>query len=74
MPHVTLTHDDTVADFATLNEHLVADGKAPFANPRNAAAGSLRQKDPRITASRGLRMVVHGIGARRGFTPDSQSH
>jgi len=60
--------------FADLNASLVEAGKAPFANPRNAAAGSLRQKDPRITASRGLRMVVHGIGARRGFTPDSQSH
>jgi DNA ligase (NAD+) len=60
--------------FADLNASLVEQGKAPFANPRNAAAGSLRQKDPRITASRGLRMVVHGIGARRGFTPDSQSH
>jgi DNA ligase (NAD+) len=62
------------AAFADLNASLVEQGKAPFANPRNAAAGSLRQKDPRITASRGLRMVVHGIGARRGFTPDSQSH
>ena len=60
--------------FADLNASLVEQGKAPFANPRNAAAGSLRQKDPRITASRGLRMVVHGIGARVGFTPDSQSH
>ncbi|MET0416106.1 MAG: NAD-dependent DNA ligase LigA [Actinoplanes sp.] len=60
--------------FADLNASLVEQGKAPFANPRNAAAGSLRQKDPRITASRGLRMVVHGIGARKGFTPTSQSH
>ncbi|MEU4221289.1 NAD-dependent DNA ligase LigA [Actinoplanes sp. NPDC026623] len=60
--------------FADLNASLVEQGKAPFANPRNAAAGSLRQKDPRITASRGLRMVVHGIGARTGFRPDSQSH
>ncbi|MFC7534413.1 NAD-dependent DNA ligase LigA [Actinoplanes sp. GCM10030250] len=60
--------------FADLNASLVEQGKDPFANPRNAAAGSLRQKDPRITASRGLRMVVHGIGARDGFTPSSQSH
>ena len=63
-----------VAAFADLNASLVEQGKAPFANPRNAAAGSLRQKDPRVTASRGLRMVVHGIGARKGFTPTSQSH
>ncbi len=62
-----------VSAFADLNASLVEQGKAPFANPRNAAAGSLRQKDPRITASRGLRMVVHGIGARRGFTPATQS-
>ncbi|MEV6489577.1 NAD-dependent DNA ligase LigA [Actinoplanes sp. NPDC051633] len=60
--------------FSDLNASLVEQGKAPFANPRNAAAGSLRQKDPRVTATRGLRMVVHGIGARKGFTPDSQSH
>jgi DNA ligase (NAD+) len=62
-----------VSAFADLNASLVEAGKAPFANPRNAAAGSLRQKDPRITASRGLRLVVHGIGARRGFRPESQS-
>jgi DNA ligase (NAD+) len=62
-----------VAAFADLNASLVEQGKAPFANPRNAAAGSLRQKDPRITASRQLRMVVHGIGARRGYSPASQS-
>jgi DNA ligase (NAD+) len=62
-----------VAAFADLNASLVEQGKAPFANPRNAAAGSLRQKDPRVTASRALRMVVHGIGARRGFSPASQS-
>ncbi len=63
-----------ISAFADLNASLVEQGKAPFANPRNAAAGSLRQKDPRVTASRPLRMVVHGIGARKGFTPTSQSH
>jgi DNA ligase (NAD+) len=52
-----------VDDFAKLNEGLVAEGKAPFANPRNSASGSLRQKDPKITASRPLQMLVHGIGA-----------
>jgi DNA ligase (NAD+) len=62
-----------VSAFADLNASLVEQGKAPFANPRNAAAGSLRQKDPRITASRGLRMVVHGLGARRGYAPESLS-
>jgi DNA ligase (NAD+) len=62
-----------VAGFTALNETLVAQGKAPFANPRNAAAGSLRQKDPRITASRPLTLLVHGLGARRGFEPASQS-
>ncbi|KKK07865.1 NAD-dependent DNA ligase LigA [Micromonospora sp. HK10] len=62
-----------VAAFADLNAGLVEQGKAPFANPRNAAAGSLRQKDPRITASRPLRLVVHGIGARKGFQPAAQS-
>uniref|UniRef100_UPI0038600F39 NAD-dependent DNA ligase LigA n=1 Tax=Georgenia subflava TaxID=1622177 RepID=UPI0038600F39 len=52
-----------VAAFAELNESLVAAGKAPFANPRNSAAGSLRQKDPRVTASRALDMIAHGVGA-----------
>ncbi|SED80354.1 DNA ligase (NAD+) [Streptomyces sp. 2231.1] len=54
--------------FLDLNERLVAAGDKPFANPRNAAAGSLRQKDPRVTATRPLHMVVHGIGALEGFS------
>ncbi|MEE6257520.1 NAD-dependent DNA ligase LigA [Plantactinospora sonchi] len=62
-----------VEAFADLNAGLVEQGRAPFANPRNAAAGSLRQKDPRVTASRPLRMVVHGLGARDGFQPATQS-
>ena len=62
-----------VEGFTALNARLVEAGRAPFANPRNAAAGSLRQKDPRVTASRPLRMVVHGFGAREGFTPARQS-
>jgi DNA ligase (NAD+) len=62
-----------VAVFAELNAGLVAAGKAPFANPRNAAAGSLRQKDPRVTATRPLRMILHGLGARRGFDVERQS-
>jgi len=62
-----------VAAFEELNASLVAAGRAPFANPRNAAAGSLRQKDPRVTASRPLRMLVHGLGARRGFEVTRQS-
>ncbi|HEY5822587.1 MAG TPA: NAD-dependent DNA ligase LigA [Propionibacteriaceae bacterium] len=62
-----------VAEFALLNESLVADGKAPFANPRNAAAGSLRQKDPRVTASRKLGFVSHGIGTLEGYAADRLS-
>ncbi|MCM1944599.1 MULTISPECIES: NAD-dependent DNA ligase LigA [Streptomyces] len=53
--------------FEALNARLVEAGDKPFANPRNAAAGSLRQKDPKVTATRPLHMVVHGIGAREGF-------
>lgn len=60
-------------DFAELNEKMVAAGKANFANPRNTAAGSLRQKDPAETAKRPLSMYVHGIGAREGLTTTSQS-
>ena len=62
-----------VEGFRQLNESLVAAGKAPFANPRNAAAGSLRQKDPKITASRPLRLLLHGVGARDGFEFSRQS-
>jgi DNA ligase (NAD+) len=62
-----------IEGFSDLNAWLVESGKAPFANPRNAAAGSLRQKDPRVTASRPLRLLVHGIGARAGFDIASQS-
>ncbi|MDQ3733985.1 MAG: NAD-dependent DNA ligase LigA, partial [Actinomycetota bacterium] len=62
-----------VAGFRELNQNLVAAGKAPFANPRNAAAGSLRQKDPKVTASRPLRLLLHGVGAHRGFDFGRQS-
>ncbi|MFJ5805521.1 NAD-dependent DNA ligase LigA [Streptomyces sp. NBC_01426] len=60
--------------FEELNARLVETEGKPFANPRNAAAGSLRQKDPKITATRPLHMVVHGIGAREGFDIDNLSH
>ncbi len=62
-----------VAGFEELNASLVEAGKAPFANPRNAAAGSLRQKNPSVTASRPLRMLVHGIGEIDGVSFESQS-
>ncbi|WP_432934634.1 NAD-dependent DNA ligase LigA [Microbispora sp. CA-135349] len=58
-----------VKGFEQLNEQLMDAGKAPFANPRNSAAGSLRMKDPRITAQRPLRMIVHGVGKWEGTTP-----
>ncbi|MFW6187609.1 MAG: NAD-dependent DNA ligase LigA [Actinomycetota bacterium] len=60
-------------DFRSLNEAIVAEGRAPFANPRNAAAGSLRQKDPEVTARRRLSMYVHGIGAATGLQATTQS-
>ena len=59
--------------FDELNDSLEEAGKQRFANPRNAAAGSLRQKDPKITASRPLDVVVHGIGAATGVKFDKQS-
>ena len=59
--------------FDELNDSLEEAGKGRFANPRNAAAGSLRQKDPKITASRPLDVVVHGIGAATGVKFDKQS-
>ncbi|TIC87957.1 NAD-dependent DNA ligase LigA [Nocardioides sp. GY 10113] len=62
-----------VEAFERLNVTMTEAGKPPFANPRNAAAGSLRQKDPRVTATRELGMVCHGIGAREGFEPAAQS-
>jgi DNA ligase (NAD+) len=58
-----------LADFEALNAALVEDGKTPFANPRNSAAGSLRQKDPAVTARRKLRMICHGVGYTEGFRP-----
>ena len=58
-----------VADFENLNASLVAEGRAPFANPRNSAAGSLRQKNPAVTARRPLRMICHGLGRAEGFAP-----
>ncbi|WP_408896263.1 NAD-dependent DNA ligase LigA [Nocardioides sp. R1-1] len=62
-----------VEAFEALNVAMTEAGKPAFANPRNAAAGSLRQKDPRVTATRALGMVCHGIGAREGFEPTAQS-
>lgn len=61
-----------VEDFAEINAERVAREKKPFANPRNAAAGSLRQKNPEEVRKRRLRMICHGIGAREGFAPESQ--
>ena len=64
-----------IAAFEELNVRLTEAGKPPFANPRNSAAGSLRQKDPRITASRALNMILHGIGLVEGLAdpPEAQS-
>ena len=55
-----------IEDFAELNASIVAAGGKPFANPRNSASGSLRQKDPSVTASRPLRMLVHGFALWQG--------
>jgi DNA ligase (NAD+) len=58
-----------LSDFENLNASLVEEGKSPFANPRNSAAGSLRQKNPAVTAKRKLRMICHGVGHTEGFRP-----
>ena len=63
----------SLTDFAKLNQSLIDSGKAPFANPRNSASGSLRQKDSSVTASRPLQMIVHGIGAWVDQSVKSQS-
>jgi DNA ligase (NAD+) len=60
-------------DFAKLNEQQEADGEATFANPRNAAAGSIRQLDSRIAASRPLRMFIYAPGVIEGHSFESQS-
>ena len=60
-------------DFVRLNESMVASGKNPFANPRNAAAGSLRQKDASVTATRPLSMFVHGVGNLGDLGVETQS-
>jgi DNA ligase (NAD+) len=62
--------------FNELNDSLEESGKSAFANPRNAAAGSLRQKDPKVTAARPLDMVVHGVGAisNMEFATQSQAY
>jgi DNA ligase (NAD+) len=59
-----------ISGFNELNERLIADGKKPTPNPRNAAAGSLRQKDSSITARRPLSIWIHGLGARDGLPAD----
>ncbi|GAB84962.1 NAD-dependent DNA ligase LigA [Gordonia rubripertincta] len=74
IPHVLEVRGEVffrVEDFEALNASLVADGKPPFANPRNSAAGSLRQKNPQVTARRRLRMICHGIGHTEGWRPAS---
>jgi DNA ligase (NAD+) len=75
LPHVLEVRGEVffpVDDFEALNATLVEAGKVPYANPRNTAAGSLRQKDPRVTAARRLRMVVHGVGKVDGGRFDAR--
>jgi len=61
-----------VAAFEALNERILAGGGEPFANPRNAAAGSLRQLDPRVTARRPLDLYAYDILALEGPWPETQ--
>ena len=65
-----------VEAFHELNERQAQAGKPPYVNPRNTAAGSLRQKDPAVTATRPLDLILHGVGAIKGERaerPTSQS-
>lgn len=61
-----------IEDFSEVNAQRIADGGKPFANPRNAAAGSLRQKNTEDVKKRRLRMISHGLGYSEGFEPASQ--
>ena len=63
----------TFTGFDKVNEEEKRAGREPFVNPRNCAAGSLRQKDPRVTAGRRLRFIVHSYGVWQG-TPEPQTH
>ena len=60
--------------FESLNKQQIADGKKPFVNPRNAAAGSLRQLDSRITANRPLEIYCYGLGDIKGLAEMPESH
>jgi DNA ligase (NAD+) len=62
-----------VTEFEKLNVQLTERDERPFANPRNAAAGSLRQKDPRVSASRPLRLWCHSFGYADGVTFETHS-
>lgn len=62
-----------IEDFPLVNEQRQKENKKPFANPRNAAAGSMRQKDPQAVKKRRLTLVCHGVGVAEGITFESQS-
>lgn len=62
-----------IDDFPLVNEQRQLENKKPFANPRNAAAGSMRQKDPQAVKKRKLTLVCHGIGAAEGISFESQT-